>query len=181
MEGARRSIQRIHRLAERTRAAGLPLASHDDDHADRVELMREVGATISEFPLNLAAAAAARARGLRTVFGAPNVFRGGSQGHGIRAIDAIAAGHADALASDYLPASMVSAAFRVAADCGLPLHQAVKLVTANPAEAVGLADRGRLAAGLRADLIAVRHFANRPQVVRTWSRGRMAYAADYSA
>ena len=68
MEGARRSIERIHRLAERTRAAGLPLASHDDDHADRVELMREVGATISEFPLNLAAAATARARGLRTVF-----------------------------------------------------------------------------------------------------------------
>ena len=74
MEGARRSIERIHRLAERTRAAGLPLASHDDDHADRVELMREVGATISEFPLNLAAAATARARGLRTVFGALMFF-----------------------------------------------------------------------------------------------------------
>jgi alpha-D-ribose 1-methylphosphonate 5-triphosphate diphosphatase len=178
-EGAQRAIERMQRLAQHAQASGIPLASHDDDGAERVELMCTLGAAIAEFPLSVAGAAAARQAGLHTVFGSPNVFRGGSQSHGMKAIDAIAAGHADCLASDYLPASMLPATFRVAADLGWPLDEAAKVTTWNPAQAGGFSDRGQIAPGFRADVIAVRSVAQRPQVVRTWAGGRLVFSADY--
>ena len=36
---------------------------------------------------------------------------------------------------------------------GVPLGQAVRTATGNPARALGLADRGRIAPGCRADLV----------------------------
>ncbi|HBS17540.1 MAG TPA: phosphonate metabolism protein PhnM, partial [Halomonas sp.] len=45
----------------------------------------------------------------------------------------------------------------------------------NPAEAVGLNDRGRIAEGLRADLIRVREVDNHPLVQRVWCAGKQVY------
>jgi alpha-D-ribose 1-methylphosphonate 5-triphosphate diphosphatase len=53
----------------------------------------------------------------------------------------------------------------------VPLPKAVAMVTANPAEAVGLADRGRVAPGLRADLVRVRVTGGRPVVRGVWVAG----------
>ncbi|WP_241978610.1 MULTISPECIES: amidohydrolase family protein [unclassified Cryobacterium] len=50
----------------------------------------------------------------------------------------------------------LSAAVRYAVHiAGVPLHLAVQAATQNPADMVGLHDRGRLAAGNRADLIVL--------------------------
>ncbi|TJZ64374.1 alpha-D-ribose 1-methylphosphonate 5-triphosphate diphosphatase, partial [Chitiniphilus eburneus] len=68
----------IATLAGHARAAGVAMASHDDDTRAERECFQALGCTISEFPRTAEATAAARALGSPTVFGAPNVVRGGS-------------------------------------------------------------------------------------------------------
>ena len=55
----------------------------------------------------------------------------------------------------------------------LDLAEAWSLVSANPAAAAGLADRGTLTPGQRADIILVAP-GDRPRVVATLTAGRMA-------
>jgi alpha-D-ribose 1-methylphosphonate 5-triphosphate diphosphatase len=140
-------------LAELCRSHGLPLAGHDDDTPDKVALMASLGAGISEFPVTLEAARAARDAGMTVAMGAPNALRGRSYSGNLSARDAHAAGLLDMLAADYHPSAMLPAALAMAeADPG-GLAGALRLVTANPARALGLSDRGRIEPGLRADLV----------------------------
>lgn len=138
------------------RTHGIALASHDDTTAAHVRQAHEEGASMSEFPTTVAAAREARARGLRTVMGGPNVVRGGSHSGNVAAHELARLGLLDILSSDYVPGSMLSGAVRLVSDEVLTLPQAIATVTRTPALATGLADRGALAAGLRADLIQVR-------------------------
>ena len=172
---------RSRALAGLALAAGVRLASHDDDGPGRVAAMAAMGASISEFPVNLDAARAACAAGLATVFGAPNILRGNSQSGNIRALDAVHQGLADCLCADYAPAAMLAAAFRLPGVSALSLHQAVRMVTRAPALAAGLADRGEIAPGLRADLIAVREMDGLPQVTHVWRAGTLVYRVAYPA
>ena len=73
-----------------------------------------------------------------------------------RSTDLIAAGAVDALASDYVPAALIEAAFTAATGTGIGLPAAVAMITDRPARMARLADRGRLEAGLRADLVRAR-------------------------
>jgi alpha-D-ribose 1-methylphosphonate 5-triphosphate diphosphatase len=173
-EGA---LQRIETLLAVARRRGVATASHDDDSPQRVRAMHELGVHISEFPINPEAAATAIALGLPTILGAPNVLRGQSQSGSMRAIDAIQAGSASCLCSDYQPSTLVAAAFAVEKTGVLGLPDAVALVSANPAAACNLTDRGYLAPGMRADLIAVSHHGSWPSVTRTWSRGVQVFSA----
>lgn len=141
---------------------GAVLASHDDDTADKVSAQAALGVTISEFPVSVEAAQAARDHAMHVIMGAPNAYRGESNTGNLSARDAIRAGLVDILASDYYPAAMLHSAYRIAAEGILPLHEAINLVSANPADAVGLADRGRIAVGLRADLVLVETAASLP-------------------
>lgn len=150
------TIDAISDLAALARANGLAVASHDDDTLDKVELVRSYGAGISEFPITLEVARAARAAGMMTVAGAPNILLGGSHTGNLSAADAILEGAVDVLCSDYYPASLLHAVFKMHRDHGLPLHEMVRLVSANAAGAVGLAgETGALAAGLKADFLVV--------------------------
>ncbi|MBL7497802.1 alpha-D-ribose 1-methylphosphonate 5-triphosphate diphosphatase [Frankia sp. CNm7] len=159
-------------LARLARRHQIALASHDDDTAARVEQAEGLGATISEFPVSAGAAAAATERGLLTVMGAPNALRGTSHLAGnLSAREALATGHLGALASDYHPPCLLGAIYALPAAGLCDLPTAVALATSNPARAVGLADRGRLAPGARADLVAVAHRAGRPVVAQTWIAG----------
>lgn len=144
------------RLAAMARRLGVPLASHDDDCPARIARMAALGVTISEFPINLGAAHAARQAGMRTILGAPNVVRGASSGGNLRALDAIRAGVCSGLCADYHPPALLAAALRLATLGVLSLPEAVALVSDAPARAVGLLDRGRIAVGSRADLVLVR-------------------------
>ena len=155
---------------------GIPIASHDDDSPHRIALMHELGVHMSEFPINLETSAAAIAKGLPTILGAPNVLRGQSQSGSMRAIEAIRAGWASCLCSDYQPATLIAAAFAVADSGALRLPDAVALVSANPATAGALSDRGCIAPHLRADLIAVSLNDRWPTVTRTWCAGRLVFS-----
>jgi alpha-D-ribose 1-methylphosphonate 5-triphosphate diphosphatase len=78
----------------------------------------------------------------------------------------------DILSSDYIPASLLQAVFRLAAEpFGLPLPDAVAVASANPASAAGLDDRGEIAPGRRADLVRVRMIEDRPVVRAVWVEG----------
>lgn len=174
------AVERVERLIRLAQAHGIPTASHDDDSVQRVATMRNLGVGMSEFPINLDTAKAAVSCGLPTIFGAPNVVRGQSQSGSIRAIDAIRAGVASCLCSDYQPSTLITAVFAAHRQSDLTLPQAVALATANPAAACGLGDRGRVAPGLRADLIAVATVGGMPLVTRSWSAGRQVFSAAYA-
>jgi alpha-D-ribose 1-methylphosphonate 5-triphosphate diphosphatase len=164
-------------VAAAARAAGVPLMSHDDRTEAHVDQAASEGCTISEFPTTLAAARRARAAGLAIVAGAPNYLRGGSQSGNVAVADLLAEGLVDALASDYVPRSPLDAAFRLAADpaVALDLPAAVHLVSGAPAALTGLADRGAIAPGLRADLAAVRLSDGQPVVEAVWRAGRQVF------
>jgi alpha-D-ribose 1-methylphosphonate 5-triphosphate diphosphatase len=158
-------------VIEAVQARGLVIASHDDRTAAEIQRNFEDGIRIAEFPVALEAAQAAHALGMRTIAGAPNIVRGGSHSGNVSVLDLIRAGVLDALASDYVPAAMLEAAF-FAADTGvISLPAAIALITAGPAEIVGLADRGRIAPGQRADLLQVRLFEGMPVIRAVWREG----------
>ncbi|MGQ9370794.1 alpha-D-ribose 1-methylphosphonate 5-triphosphate diphosphatase [Azospirillum sp. ST 5-10] len=162
-----------HRLAltAQCRQRGIPMASHDDETLAHVEEAVADGLTVSEFPTTRTAAEAAHRAGLRVVMGAPNLVRGGSHSGNVSAAELAAAGLLDILSSDYVPGSLIDAAFRLHADLGRPLHEAVAAVSAVPAAVLGFADRGALAPGLRADLVRVRPLQGQSIVRSVWCAG----------
>ncbi len=178
-EAAQGAMARMEALAALARAQGVALASHDDDSPDKVDTVAALGAAISEFPVNVETARAARAKGLATLFGAPNVLRGKSQSGNMRALDAVLEGVADCLCGDYSPAALLPSVLKLPELADIPLHAAIALVTANPARAAGLVDRGEIAVGRRADLIAVKWLGGLPQAERVWSGGKPALSAHF--
>jgi alpha-D-ribose 1-methylphosphonate 5-triphosphate diphosphatase len=173
------AIDRVETLLAHAHRLGVPTASHDDDSVQRVATMRNLGVSMSEFPINMDTAKAAVSCGLPTILGAPNILRGKSQSGSMRAIDAVRGGVASCLCSDYQPSTLIAAAFVVAAQTDLTLSQAVALVTANPADACNLSDRGRLVPGLRADLVAVTRVGELPLVTHSWSAGKLVFSSHY--
>lgn len=167
--------ERRSELAALARACAAKLASHDDDIVADVERSVELGSSIAEFPVSTAAAAAAAAAGLGVVMGAPNAQRGRSHMDGLSARSALAAGHLDALASDYHPASLIGAVYQLAADRVCAWTDAVALVSDGPARIAGLDDRGRIEPGLRADLAAIGVIGGRPIVRQLWVEGRAVF------
>ena len=151
----------------------IAVASHDDATLAHVDEAVGLGTALAEFPTTLEAAKASRAAGLHVLMGAPNVVRGGSHSGNVSAKSLLDAGLLDILSSDYVPFSMVQAAFLLAESGTDGLPAAIRLVTANPAGAVGLTDRGRIAPGLRADLVRIRADRGEPPIVRSvWREGR---------
>lgn len=162
-------------IAGISRSHGVALASHDDDTPAKVSLMRDIGASISEFPVTLEAAQAAREAGMLTVMGAPNALRGLSYSGNLSAREAHAEGLLDVLAADYHPTAMLPAVLALAGEDPGGLAGAARLVTANPARVLGLHDRGEIARGKQADLI-VADASGVGHVRMTIRRGRVVYS-----
>ena len=152
-------------------ARRIPIASHDDTTLADVEEAHRDGITISEFPTTIAAAEEARRRGMHVVMGSPNLVLGGSHSGNVGAKPLAEAGLLDALTSDYVPASLLHGAFLLAEATG-DLPAAIRAVTATPAAMLGFADRGRIAPGLRADLLRVRLVEGLPVLRGSWVGGR---------
>ena len=150
---------------------GLPVASHDDTQPEHVREALQEGISISEFPTTDQAAAAARELGLAIVLGSPNVIRNGSHSGNVSARELADKGLLDVLSSDYVPTSLLHAAFVLHEDKGIPLPEAVAKVTKNPADILGLADRGRLEQGTQADLVRVAVVDRHPIVKAVWRQG----------
>ena len=150
----------------------IALASHDDATVEHVEESVRDGVAIAEFPTRLEAAEAARGKGLAILMGAPNLVLGGSHSGNVSALDLASSGLLDILSSDYVPSSTLQGVFLLRD--GIPdmtLPRAAVVATANPARAVGLDDRGEIAAGKRADFIRVREIEGVAVVCGTWRVG----------
>jgi alpha-D-ribose 1-methylphosphonate 5-triphosphate diphosphatase len=175
------SHQMLKRLAALARERNIPLASHDDDSLEKITLMKnEFGARISEFPVELPVARKAHNEGILVVVGAPNVMIGGSHSGNLSAVEAIRAGAADILCSDYYPASLLHAAFKLEAEGILSLPAAVRMLTLNPAGAMNIdADYGSVETGKKADLLVVRKIHNRPMVYKCFIDGRAVLQFEY--
>ncbi len=165
----------VESVVRAARAHGIPVASHDDDTIEKVDEEHALGVSISEFPVSRAAAERAREHGMAVIMGAPNAYRGTSTSGNLSARQAIALGLVDILATDYFPAAMLHAAFLMADQGVLPLHEAVRLISANPAAAMGLDDRGAIAVGRRADLVLVEAGGAHPRVRGTLRGGVPIY------
>jgi alpha-D-ribose 1-methylphosphonate 5-triphosphate diphosphatase len=161
------------RIAAVARNAGIPLASHDDASVPERTAFRELGAHICEFPIAEEVGEAARAAGDWVVMGSPNVVRGRSHLGWASAARLAEAGICNVLSSDYYYPAMLRAALILAGRGVLDLARAWSLISANPARAAGLSDRGMIAPGKRADLVVLD--ANVPQVVATIAAGRIAW------
>lgn len=157
------------------RAHGIPIASHDDDKPSKIEQMASMGVSISEFPVTEDAARYARGKGMYTIMGAPNAYRGGSNTGNLSALHAIEAGLVDILATDYYPPAMLQTAFKLAKQGILPLVDGMKLIAENPARAVGLHDRGRIEVGLQADLVLVEEGPDHARIRATLRQGHPIY------
>ncbi|MEI3231803.1 MAG: alpha-D-ribose 1-methylphosphonate 5-triphosphate diphosphatase [Gordonibacter pamelaeae] len=139
-ESSKMTYAQIAALASIARERGISIASHDDDSAEKLAFMDGLEASISEFPISLDVAREARARGLHTVAGAPNVMLGHSHSGNLSAREAVEAGAIDVLCSDYYPAALLDAVFTLRDECGLDIARAFALVSVNPAKAAGIAD-----------------------------------------
>lgn len=167
------------RLADAARAVAIPVLSHDDATPEMRAGFRALGARICEFPMAEDVAAAARAAGEPVVMGAPNVVRGGSHLGWSAAAPLAECGLVTVLASDYVWPAMAEAAFVLAGRGMLDFAAAWALVSTNPAEAAGLGDRGRIAPGLRGDVVVVDPVMRAP--VATFAAGRLAWVSPAGA
>lgn len=162
-------VRKLDGLIDHARMGRIRLLAHDCEDREQVLVAQsEWCASVAEFPLTLDAARTAVGLGMTTVMGAPNVLLGGSHSGNVAAEDTVREGLCTALASDYLPASMLAAAFALADRGAIDLPGAVGLVTSGPASVAGLSDRGRLVAGMRADLVLVGLDGAWPRVHAVW-------------
>ena len=154
------------------REHAVPVASHDDTTPEHVAEAVGDGIRISEFPTTMAAAQAARSASMLIVMGGPNVVRGGSHSGNVAAADLARAQLLDALSSDYVPGSLMLGALRLVEEAGWSLPQALSTVSRQPAQALGLNDRGMIAQGMRADLVRVHRLDLQPAVRAVWRQGQ---------
>ena len=169
---------KVEGLAAKARALDVPMLSHDDTQVETRHYYRSLGSRVSEFPMTIAPTQDARDAGDTIIFGAPNVVRGGSHIGSLSAADMVEEGLCDALASDYFYPAMLAAIARLDAEKRASRDVLWSLISAGPARAIKLADRGLIAVGQRADLVLVDWPDGATPAVRaTWSGGRPAYQA----
>ncbi|WP_433769490.1 alpha-D-ribose 1-methylphosphonate 5-triphosphate diphosphatase [Pseudomonas putida] len=163
-------------IVEHCLARGLSVASHDDATLAHVEESARYGMTIAEFPTTVEAARGCKERNMKVLMGAPNIVRGGSHSGNVAAAELAEQGLLDILSSDYYPASLLQAAFALAAQSErIDLAEAMRMVSLAPASAAGLDDRGQIAKGLRADLVQARSQDGLPVVQQVWRQAKRVF------
>jgi alpha-D-ribose 1-methylphosphonate 5-triphosphate diphosphatase len=173
-KSSKETIGVIEELVKFALSHNITVLSHDDDCNEKLNTLKALGVTISEFPLSVKVAKKAKEYGMGTGMGAPNVVRGGSQSGNIAAKELIEKGVCDYLCSDYHPSSMLLSPYRLKEDINMPLEEGFKLITSNPAKLVGLNDRGEIKEGKLADIVVIDE-SYYPQIVLTFKNGRIVY------
>lgn len=165
-------------LTKMCRKKGIGVASHDDDTEDKVNWNHLLGVCLSEFPVTLEAARAARRYNMHISLGAPNILRGGSATGNLSGRDAIADGCGSIICSDYAPMAMVHAGMALVQHGLLDLVNMSRMLSRNPAEAVGL-DKvtGSIEEGKAADLVLINITDGYPHILRTFVAGKQVYAS----
>ena len=175
------TIQMIREIADLARSKHIAIASHDDDTIEKVDFVKQFGATISEFPITLEVAKEAKRQGMYTIAGAPNVLLGGSHSGNLCAAEAIKHGAIDILCSDYYPASLLHAVFIMHEHYGQDLGQMFNLVSINPARAVQMDEElGSIKKGKKADIIVINKIdANYPAITVVFVDGKLITRTHY--
>ena len=164
-------------MIAKCREHDIAIASHDDDSREKIHWLKEMNIGMTEFPVNIEAVRAARELGVSVCLGSPNVVRGQSQAKNLSAREAISRGFGDILCSDYSPMTLLHAVLTLKRLDILPLHEAMKMVSLNPAQAVGIAEEtGSLEEGKAADMVLVNHSGDFPRVLKTFVGGREVFA-----
>ncbi|ODA42411.1 alpha-D-ribose 1-methylphosphonate 5-triphosphate diphosphatase [Desulfosporosinus sp. BG] len=170
---------KLRSLAKLAKTIGIRLASHDDDTREKIETLLECEGVLSEFPINIETALYAKSRDIYVCVGAPNIIRGKSHSNNMRAIDAILNNAADIMCSDYLPSAMLPAIFKLTKE-GIKLTEAVKMVTLNPAKALGIDNEvGTIEVGKCADLIFVAMHQDYPIIRKTMVGGNIISQSEF--
>lgn len=174
------SFEQIKELTDLAHAKGIAVASHDDDTEEKLAVNKQIGVDISEFPITMEAAKAAKAYGFYTLAGAPNILRGGSHSGNMSAADAILEDCADMLCSDYYPAAILSSIFYMYKNHGIPLCEMVNKTSLNPAKATRIdGDYGSIEPGKKADLLIVDELDGYPVITHALVDGRTASRIEY--
>ncbi|MDH5926762.1 alpha-D-ribose 1-methylphosphonate 5-triphosphate diphosphatase [Vibrio lentus] len=176
-QSQRWSKQNRDEITRQCRDLNIPTASHDDATSAHVTESKELGMVIAEFPTTVEAAKRSHELCLKVMMGAPNVIRGGSHSGNVAAHELASLGVLDILSSDYYPVSLLDAVFTLVNDerNNLDVAQAVQLATLNPAQALGLNDRGVIAEGKRADLVLAHRVDGHQLVSRVWREGKKVF------
>lgn len=169
----------VQRLAELAYQNGIPVASHDDDSIEKMDVLKSWKACISEFPITLEVAKEAKRRGFSVVVGAPNLLLGGSHNNNLSSLEAMQAGAVDILCSDYYPGSLLQGIFYLY-NHGFDLVESVNLATLNPARALGIAESvGSIEIGKKADLLLLENNQGNPTLHQTIVNGETVYQIHY--
>lgn len=174
------SFDQMKALADMARERGLPVASHDDDTVEKLHVNKTLGVTVSEFPITMEVAKAAREMGFSVTAGAPNILLGGSHSGNMSAAEGVLAQAVDSLCSDYYTVSLMQAPFLLVQKYGLSVPQAISHVTSCPAAAMKIdKDYGAIAAGKKADLLIIHEYDGYPSVTSTFVDGVEIATATY--
>ena len=151
--------------------SGAVLASHDDTTIEDVVQSKALNCRLAEFPTTVQAAAECNNADIAVMMGAPNLMRGKSHSGNVSAVDLVETRHLQILSSDYIPSTLLNAAVKLGTMMN-DMAAGMAAVTAQPAHVAGLTDRGRLAVGLRADILRFRLAETHPIIRGVWSMGR---------
>jgi alpha-D-ribose 1-methylphosphonate 5-triphosphate diphosphatase len=181
MNRAKLTRQQMKDAADLAVHAGIPIASHDDDSLEKLDYVtRELHATISEFPVELGIAKAARDRDMLVVVGAPNILMGRSHSNNLSATTAVQEGCADIMVSDYFPPAILHAVFKLYMDGLMPLYQAVNMASYNPARAMHISNTlGSIEEGKWGDLMLVAMRGAIPAVTDVFIGGQHVSSLRY--
>lgn len=173
------SFGEISTIASIANEKKMPIASHDDDTIEKLDMMEKLQFTISEFPVELRVAKEAKRRGKHIVMGAPNVLLGGSHSKNLSALEAIEEGIVDILCSDYYPPAMLQAAF-ILFHQGMPMHEAINMISINPAKALRIDhSQGSIERGKLANLILVEESNQRALIEKVFFKGNLVCDMQY--
>lgn len=175
------TMDTIKEVTALAREKNIAVASHDDDTIEKLELVKTFGTTISEFPITLEVAKAAKENGFYTVAGAPNILLGGSHSGNLSAAEAIINNTIDILCSDYYPAAMLHSIFILHEKYNQDLCEMFKLVSINPAKAVNM-DKliGSIAEGKKADILIIEKMEEGfPTITSVLVDGKLTLKTNY--
>ena len=174
------SNRQLQELTEFAHAKGIPVASHDDDTAEKLEENIKIGVDISEFPISIETAKAAKSRGFYTVVGSANIIRGSSHSGNMSAAEAILEDCADIICSDYVPAAILHSIFFMHTKHSVPLPQMVNMATLNPAKAMRThKDYGSIEPGKKADVLIVEILDGYPVITHVFMDGNSTSRIEY--
>ena len=158
---------------------GIPVASHDDDHPQKVARMLAKGVSICEFPIDKETARFAVSKKMATIGGAANVLNGGSLSGNLNVAEAIGEGLINCLCSDYYPPALLHAIFKLHKDYNIPFDQIAKLVSLNSAHTMGLSHfTGSIKEGKSADIIMIKQVDEVPMVSLNMVGGNVVFAQN---